>query len=104
MNTNGWYVHDFAWSCFNCCCSVCTAENCPYPQHWGAYKHRCAECVYRNGKMRKCLDCDFFVNKYTKPLKMKVKRRYRKPGELEKRLDAIMKAVGAELPEDDSKG
>lgn len=53
--------------------------------------------------MRKCLECDFFVNKYTKPIKMKVKRRYRKPGELEKRLDAIMKAVGAELPEEDKK-
>lgn len=96
----GWYIHDFAWSCYNCCCSVCTAEKCPYSQTWGLYHHRCAECVQRNGQMRKCLECDFFVNKYTKPVRFKVVRRWHRKGELEKRLDAIMQAVGANLPED----
>lgn len=50
--------------------------------------------------MRKCLECDFFVNKYTKPIRFKVVRRWHREGEIEKRLNAIMEHFEIELPED----
>lgn len=90
----GFYLHDFPWRCYNCCCRVCTGRLCPYRHEWGVYKHRCGPCVESNGEMSRCLECDFFESKYVRPQHFKIKSRRKLEGPLEKKLDAIMVKLG----------
>jgi hypothetical protein len=94
----GFELHGFAWKCWNCCCSVCTGRDCPYPAKMGMYRNRCVRCVKANGKLDRVLDCDFFQNKHTSRRKFKIKRQFNRKGEMEKRLDLIMEKLGVEVP------
>jgi hypothetical protein len=96
----GWYVDSYPWDCHNCCCRVCTGRLCPYKFDWGVYKHRCAKCVRGDFKNRIVLECTFFENKNTLPLRFKIKRRWRRESPVEKKLDAIMDKLGVKLSED----
>ena len=99
QENRGWQIHGFP-KCFNCCCSVCTRRRCIYPAGSTCFRNRCAGC--QTGLFNlPCFECDFFENKYTVPRRFHFKINRRKKGEIEKRLDAIMQAVGAELPPDD---
>ena len=94
----GFVYKSFEWDCYNCCCRVCTGTVCPYKKlTYGLYRFRCARCV-RADDMGRIFDCDYFISKYTVPRKFKIKRRFRRKGELEKRLDALMEHFGIELP------
>ena len=100
----GWYCGSYNWDCHNCCCRVCTARFCPY-QHAieGPYQHRCAKCIRGDFEHRICIDCDFFENRNTVPLRMKVVKRVHRKSELEIKVDAIMKKLGVEISEKDKK-
>lgn len=81
-------------SCYGCVCSVCTGRYCRLRSaRYGLYRFRCARCVL-DDDMHRILDCDFFQSKYTLPRHFKIKRRWRRKGELEKRLDLIMQHLG----------
>lgn len=97
----GWVVYEFAWECYNCCCSVCTGRMCPYTHGWGVYRFRCAKCVQGYfDDHRICLECDFFENKYTVPRHYKVIRHKRPETALEQKVDAIMVKLGVEISSD----
>lgn len=98
MNRGNTYF-SFPWGCWRCCCSVCTHKNCPYSKGSGPYQYRCASCA-SGETVRICLECDTFENKYTVGRHFHYRIDRRKKGEIEKRLDAIMQAVGAKLPDD----
>lgn len=49
--------------------------------------------------MSRCLECDFFESKYVRPQHFKIKSRRRVEGRLERKLDAVIAALGLELPE-----
>lgn len=52
--------------------------------------------------MSRCLECDYFESKYVRPQHFKIKSRRREKGRLEKKLDAILKALGID-PDDSVK-
>jgi hypothetical protein len=90
----GIVLHSFNWHCYNCCCSVCTGQFCPYKTHiYSLYRFRCADCVQSNGTMSKCLDCDFFVNKHTSCRRFKIKRIWHKQDDIIDKLNAIIEKL-----------
>lgn len=95
----GFAYKSFEWDCYNCCCRVCTGESCSHKTMYGLYRFRCAKCV-RSDDMGRLLECDDFQSKYTVPRKFRIKRRFRRKGEIEKRLDALMEHFSIDLPEE----
>jgi hypothetical protein len=96
--------NEFNAQCWNCCCSVCTGRRCPYPHGWLAYHYRCVLC--HSGELHnKCIDCDFFENRYTVPRRFKIKsRRSKERSEILQKLDEIMKKLDIRVPDENSKG
>lgn len=93
----GYYVHEFAWECYRCCCPACTKRLCPYRQGLSLYQYRCALCARGDFKPpAPCYDCDFFESRYNRPQHFKIMAWRRRPGKLEKKIDAIMKALGVD--------
>lgn len=94
----GFVTKSFEWDCYNCVCRLCTGDKCRYRKTDGLYRYRCARCVQSQDMLR-LFDCDGFVNRLTVPRRFKIKRRFRRKGEIEKRLDLIMQQLGIDLPE-----
>lgn len=95
----GFVNHGFSWDCWNCCCCVCTGRLCPYRKRWNnsLYRYRCAACAENNGKMTKCLQCDFFENRHTSSRRFKIKRKWRRDDTVITRLNAIIDKLGIDF-------
>lgn len=92
------YSPAFSMECLNCLCQVCTGRKCPY-QHliYFNYRFRCAKCARGDFTNKICGMCDFFENCLRVRQKFKIKRRWHRESTVEKKLDAIMQAVGVKL-------